>query len=81
MRHPLEDHQIQGGWTLPPHLVGTNLKPDIVIMRKKAKTLAIFELTVHGETRITATQKLKLRKYKYFESDIQTYKVLFIYLG
>ena len=62
------------------HLVVTNLNPDIVIMKKKAKTLAIFELTVPGETRITAAQKLKLKKYEYFESDIQTYKVLCIYL-
>ena len=49
-------------------------------MKKEVKSLAIFELTVPGETRITAAQKLKLQKYEYFESDIQTNTVLCIYL-
>ena len=44
-------------------------------MEKKTKTLAIFELTVPGETRITTAHKLKLQKYAHFESDIQTYRV------
>ena len=71
----IEGHQVQGGGTLPPQLVVTPLKPDIVILEKKRKTLAIFELTVPGETRIATAHKLKLQKYEHFESDIQTYRV------
>ena len=71
----IEGHQVQGGGTLPPQLVVTPLKPDIVILEKKTKTLAIFELTVPGETRIATAHKLKLQKYEHFESDIQTYRV------
>ena len=71
----IEGHQVQGGGTLPPQLVVTPLKPDIVILEKKTKTLAIFELTVPGETRIATAHRIKLQKYEHFESDIQTYRV------
>ena len=65
------------GWggTIPPEIVVTTLKPDIVIIDKKSKSLEIFELTVPGESRILIAHDLKLGKYNHFETDIQTYKV------
>ena len=71
----IEGHQTQGGGTIPPEIVITTLKPDIVIIDKKSKSLEIFELTVPGESRISISHNLKLGKYQHFETDIHTYKV------
>ena len=70
----IEGHQTPSGGTLPPSLVVTNLKPDIVILDKKKKTLHIFELTVPGETRISTAHKLKMEKYQHFVKDITSYQ-------
>ena len=40
------------GGTLPPSIIVSNLKPDIVILDKKQKTVSILELTVPAEHRI-----------------------------
>ena len=45
----IEGHQTPAGGTLPPSVIVTTLKPDIVIVDKKAKTASIFELTVPSE--------------------------------
>ena len=71
----IQGHQTQGGGTLPPDIIVTTLKPDIVVIDKKTKTLDIFELTVPGETRISTAHNLKFEKYQHFISDIQTYRV------
>ena len=71
----IEGHQTQGGGTIPPEILITTHKPDIVIIDKKTKSMEIFELTVPGESRILAAHDLKQRKYYNFETDIQTYKV------
>ena len=44
--------QTPAGGTLPPALLVTPLRPDIVIIDKKKKEVNIFELTVPGEGRI-----------------------------
>ena len=53
----------------------TTLKPDIVIIDKKSKSLNIFELTVPGETRIKTAHNLKYEKYQHFTTDVPNYKV------
>ena len=68
-------HQTEGGGTIPPDILVTTLKPDIVIIDKKSKTLDIFELTVPGETRINIAHNLKSEKYQHFSTDIHNYKV------
>ena len=70
----LEGEQTSAGGTLPPSIVVSNLKPDIVIVKKSEKTVSIFELTVPGEQRIEAANKLKYEKYEHFLTDIQQYK-------
>ena len=70
----IEGHQAGGG-TIPPSLVVTTLKPDIVIVDKNKKEVSMFELTVPSETRIEISNKLKLDKYKHFTTDIQNHKV------
>ena len=71
----IDGHQTQGGGTIPPEVTVTTLKPDIVVIDKRRKTLDIFELTVPGEARINTAHKLKLEKYEHFISDIQLYTV------
>ena len=61
--------------TLPPDVVVTTLKPDIVIIDKISKTVNIFELTVPAEHRIKISHKLKYEKYQHFISDIKSYTV------
>ena len=69
----IKDHQTPSGGTLPPSVIVTNLKPDIVIIDKKNKTINIFELTVPGETRLKISHNLKQEKYQHFTSDIKSY--------
>ena len=71
----LPGHQTQDGGTIPPEIMVTTLKPDLVIIDRQRKSLEIFELTVPGETRISTAHKLKFQKYQHFCSDINTYKV------
>ena len=70
----IEGHQTPTKGTLPPSLVVTNLKPDIVIVDERTKKVQIYELTVPKETRISTSNKLKLEKYQHFTSDISVFK-------
>ena len=74
----IEGYQTPSHGTLPPSVVVTTLKPDMVIIDQKNKTIHIFELTVPKETRILTSNKLKLEKYQHFSSDITSYKVMVI---
>ena len=48
----IEGEQAAGGGTLPPNIIVSNLKPDIVVISRKDPKLSIFELTVPSEQRI-----------------------------
>ena len=61
----LEGEQTSAGGTLPPSIVVSNLKADLVIVNKNEKTVSIFELTVPGEQRIEAANKLKYEKLEF----------------
>ena len=74
----IEGYQTPSHGTLPPSVVVTTLKPDLVIIDQKTKSIHIFELTVPKETRILTANKLKLEKYQHFSSDITSYKVMVI---
>ena len=71
----IQGYQSQNGGTIPPEILITPLKPDIVIVDKKSKVLEIFELTVPSESRISTAHNLKQEKYQHFSSDITRYKV------
>ena len=70
----IEGEQTAAGGTLPPSIVVSNLKPDLVIVSKKEKSVSIFELTVPAEHRIEAAHKLKTEKYQHFLTDIKSFK-------
>ena len=67
--------QTPAAGTLPPNIIVTNLKPDIVIIDKSKKEVNIFELTVPAEHRIKKAHALKYEKYQHFISDIKTHTV------
>ena len=62
-------HQHPAGGTLPPDVAVTLLKPDIVIVDKKKKSVTILELTCPAEHRISTANNLKMEKYAHFETD------------
>ena len=46
----IEGCQVPAGGTIPPNLVVTTLRPDIVILDKRKKEVNVFELTVLAES-------------------------------
>ena len=70
----IDGSKTPAGGTIPPQMLVTNLKPDIVILDKKSKKISIFELTVPNELRIETSHKLKTEKYQHFLSDITIYQ-------
>ena len=50
----------------------STLRPDIVIVDTKKKSVSVLELTVPGEPRISVSHKLKTEKYQHLQSDIKT---------
>ena len=70
----IEGSKTAAGGTMPPEAAVTNLKPDIVILDRKTKTLSIFELTVPNESRIEVSHNLKAEKYQHFLTDVTQFK-------
>ena len=68
----IDGEQTAAGGTLPHSIIVSNHKP--VMVDKKPKPVSIFELTVPVEHRIEVSNKLKFKKYQYFQSDITTFK-------
>ena len=71
----LERHQTETGGTIPPNLVVTRKKPDIVIVDNKCKEAYIFELTISAESRLEIAHKLKSESYEHLVTDIRTHSV------
>ena len=69
----LPGHQASNGGSLPPSMIVTNLKPDIVILDEKNKKAVSYEMTVPFETNIHKQHKYKSDKYAHFETDITSY--------
>ena len=70
----LQGHTAAGGGSIPPELCVTTLKPDIVILDDKAKTIHMFELTCPSEHNIEQRHTEKSNKYAHFTTDISEYK-------
>ena len=70
----LPEKRTNGG-TIPPDLLITGQKPDLVIIDRKKKSINIFELTVPFEHNIQARNTDKNNRYSSMQTDIQNYKV------
>ena len=66
----LENFTIAGG-TIPPNILPTELKPDIVIVWKNSPRVSIIELTVPFETNIEKAHTRKTNKYAPLCQDIK----------
>ena len=71
----IDGYQTPAGGTLPPNIIVSTLRPDIVIEDTRKKTLTVLELTVPGEGRIKESNRLKFEKYQHLLSDIKTHTV------
>ena len=65
---------LSGGGTVPPHVLVTAEKPDLVIIDRMEEKMDIFELTAPVETNIKNANAQKMNKYAHFISDITTYR-------
>ena len=67
----IEGHTIGGG-TIPPDILVTSEKPDIVIINRHQTppSITIIELTVPWEERLEISRTLKTNKYSPLTNDI-----------
>ena len=73
MHSDITRYHTSNGGSLPPSLIVTTLKPDIVILDETKKEAFIFELTCPFEQNIHKRHKQKADKYAQFETDIKSY--------
>ena len=62
-------HQARHGGTIPPHILVTRLRPDIVVIKKAACEVIIFELTCPWDSNIERSHTLKEEKYAPLVAD------------
>ena len=65
----IQGHKINGG-TLPPDIVVTSNRPDIVLVDRDNKEILLAELTCPFETNIDNANARKTDKYSPLQSDI-----------
>ena len=65
----LPELNLNGG-TIPPDILTTQLKPDLVILNRSEKTIFLLELTCSFETNIEAANIRKMAKYSALKSDL-----------
>ncbi len=61
----------QQSWTIPPDIIPTSQRPDLVIVNRTRKSIYILELTVPYEKNITMEHKYKSEKYARLIGDLQ----------
>ena len=69
----IEGHQASNGGSMPPEVLVTEQKPDIVVINAEKGTVKLLELTVPFEGNIKERNKDKTDKYAHFLTDIKTY--------
>jgi len=57
--------------TIPPEILPTAQRPDLVIVNKPQKTITIVELTVPYENNIVKEHNYKHEKYQYLIADLE----------
>ena len=58
-------------WTIPPDLLPTSDRPDLVVIDYTGKTISILELTVPFERNISTDHQYKCHKYAHLMIDLQ----------
>ena len=63
-------HQAPHGGTIPPHVLVTALKPDIVIINERSQEVIILELTCPWDANIARSHSYKTEKYSPLVADL-----------
>ena len=58
------------GGSIPPHILVTNLKPDIFIVNEATSEVIVFELTCPWDNNIERSHNFKEEKYSSLVSDL-----------
>ena len=58
------------GGTIPPHILVTNLKPDLFIVSESLKRAVIFELTCPWDSNVSRSHAFKQEKYAPLVADL-----------
>ena len=58
-------------WTIPPDLLPTSDRPDLVVIDYTTKSISILELTVPFERNISKDHQYKCHKYAHLMIDLQ----------
>ena len=66
----LPGQDLNGG-TIPPDIITTQLRPDLVILNRSQKTIYLLELTCCFESNIEAANLRKTSKYQALKSDLE----------
>ena len=67
----ITDHKFNGS-TIPPDIISTKSRPDLVIVNRKAKKIELLELTCSFETNIEQANNKKYRRYLSLKSDLES---------
>ena len=62
--------QAPHGGSIPPHVLVTNLRPDIFIMDEPKRELIVFELTCPWDSNISSSHTYKEDKYAPLVADL-----------
>lgn len=63
-------HQAPHGGTIPPNVLVTALKPDIVIVNELSEEIVVFELTCPWDSNIDRSHSYKSEKYAPLVTDL-----------
>ena len=66
----LPGFQSTHGGVIPPHIIVTPLRPDLVLVNEQSRTIVIFELTCPWESNIARNHEFKEGKYAPLVADL-----------
>ena len=72
-------YQAPYGGTVPPHILVTAMKPDIVIINELSQEVVVFELTCPWDSNIARSHNLKSEKYAPLVMDLSQRFVVSFY--
>ena len=67
----LPGHDFNGG-TIPPDILTTTSRPDLVFVYRESKEIKLFELTCSFESNIDSANKIKFEKYQDLKKDLES---------
>ena len=67
----MEGHWLNGG-TIPPDILTTQQRPDLIILDRQTKSITILELTCSFEKNIEAAHIRKAIKYNDLKIDLES---------